>query len=218
MEDTNPSAASEKCPYCGKQYFRDVPQKCSCGYYFNKEMYKQDGEVQQPYDNPYYGVKGWLLLLCLSMMIFSPLYTLYTIGVTYPEISPFFETFPGLAQIVVADLIMSAGLMIFSIYAGLALWNIKPGAVKTAKSYLLIAFFYAILASFLPYASDLPETAKDAMMPETVKGILRALVYSGVWYWFLNVSKRVKATYGLNGMSRLRKERLFSKPNSPKLK
>jgi hypothetical protein len=39
------------------------------------------------------------------------------------------------------------------------------------------------------------------MIPEVAKVAIQSLLYFGTWYWYLNVSKRVKATYQLNPIS-----------------
>jgi len=195
MENSTLQQTQVKCPHCGKDYFSKQPTRCTCGYYFDKNRYKEEGETEQTYENQHYGVKGWLLLFCLSLTIFSPLYTLYNLGVSYEASSTLFNRYPDLQNVFIIDLILSLGLTAFSIYAGRALWNIKPGAVKIAKTYLLVFLGYVIIASILPFKAGLPASANDIMMEEVIIGAIRSVFYVVIWYWFLNVSKRVKATY-----------------------
>jgi hypothetical protein len=195
METSELAQNPTKCPYCGKDYLHAPPVRCVCGYYFNKDSYEEEKETVPAYDTQHYGVKGWLLLFCLSLTVFSPLLTLYNLGTAYEETSYFFNRYPGLQNIFYIDLILSIALTAFSIYAGIALWNIKPGAVKIAKSYLLTFLTYTIVASFLPFQAGLPDSVNDAMMQEIIVGSLRAVFYVVIWFWFLNVSVRVKATY-----------------------
>lgn len=143
----------------------------------------------------YQSVGGWLLLLCLALTIISPLRSLYNLVTAYSETLPFFDEFPGLEVLLYLDGGLSIILMILSIRAGIALWTIKPGAVKMAKNYLLIFLGYSVIAIFLPFLAGLPPEANEAMIPEVVKGAFQSLIYFGVWYSYLNVSKRVKATY-----------------------
>jgi ABC-type spermidine/putrescine transport system permease subunit I len=90
--------------------------------------------------------------------------------------------------------------MTFSIYAGISLWRVKPGAVSLAKKYFLTVLAYAVIAAFLPFLAGLPAAANSAMIPDVAKDTIRLLVYAAVWYSYLNKSVRVKATYGpLNG-------------------
>jgi len=143
----------------------------------------------------YKGVGGWLLLLCFALTINSPLRTLYNLSTSYYETSLYFEEFPGLQNLLYIDGFLSVLLMVFSIRAGIALWSIKPGAVKIAKNYFLIFLGYSVIAVFLPFTAGLPSEANDAMIPEVAKGTIQSLFFFGIWYSYLNVSKRVKATY-----------------------
>jgi hypothetical protein len=143
----------------------------------------------------YQSVGGWLLLLCIGLTIGSPLRTLYNLISSYNEIHQLFDIFPGLKNLLYVDGLLSIILMALSIRAGIALWSIKPGAVKIAKNYLLIFLGYSLLSVFLPFTAGLPSEANDVMMAEVVKGLIQSLVFFGVWYSYLNVSERVKATY-----------------------
>ena len=142
-----------------------------------------------------YGVRGWLLLLCFALTIGSPLRTLYNFITSYNETVALFDLFPGLKNLFYIDGCLSAVLMILSIRAGIALWTIKEGAVKTAKNYLLIFLGYSVIAIFLPFVAGLPSEANDVMIPEVIKSTVQSLVFFGIWYSYLNTSKRVKATY-----------------------
>lgn len=144
----------------------------------------------------YNDVGGWLLLLCLSLTVFSPLLTIYNLSDTYDQIHLLFDQYPGLEDIYYIDLALSVALTLLSIRAGAALWRVVPGAVKMVKNYLLMFLGYSIIAAFLPFMAGLPQEANDAMIPEVVLGTVQSLIYFGVWYSYLNVSKRVKATYG----------------------
>jgi len=105
------------------------------------------------------------------------------------------DQFPGIKMLLYTDGILSTILMILSIRAGIALWSIKPDAVKTAKNYLLIFLGYSVISIFLPFMAGLPPDVNDAMIPEVVKGGLQSLVFLGYGIPIFNVSKRVKATY-----------------------
>jgi hypothetical protein len=146
-------------------------------------------------DERYRGVGGWLLVLCVILTIISPLTSLFALGTGFAETAPAFAMFPGLRIIMVIDLVLSLGVVAFSIYAGIGLWTIRPGAVRTAKAYLITFLLYHGIASVLPFLAGLPPEANEAMMKEVFKSVFRALIFFGVWFSYLNVSKRVKATY-----------------------
>ena len=81
------------------------------------------------------GVEGWLLFLCLVLVVFAPLADSYhIIFSTVPRLvnAPTFRTM-FLLSVYSATF---AGLGIFSVIAGVRLWLIKPGAIKLARRYL----------------------------------------------------------------------------------
>jgi hypothetical protein len=143
----------------------------------------------------YNSVGGWLSLLCFALTIGSPVRTLYNLITSYNETSQYFDQIPGLESLFYIDGFLSVSLMVFSIRAGYVLWSIKPQAVKIAKNYFLLFLGYSVIAIFLPFTVGLPSEAYDAMIPEVAIGTIQSLFYFGIWYGYLKVSKRVKATY-----------------------
>jgi len=152
-------------------------------------------DFNNEYLGKYKSVGGWLLLLCFALTIGGPLRTIYNLITSYNETSPYFDQFPGLLNLLYFDGFLSLALMVLSIRAGIALWRIKPGAVIIAKNYLSIFLGYSIIAVFIPFTLGLPSEANEAMIPEVTKTAIQSMFYFGIWYWYLNVSKRVKATY-----------------------
>ena len=135
------------------------------------------------------------MLFCLGLTVLGPLFTLYSLATGYSQSSPYFDQFPGLRVMTVIDTLLSVGLMAFSIYAGVGLWSIRPGAVQLAKRYLLCLLAYVAVSAILPFTAGLPSQSNDAMIEEVVKNTVRSVVYFAVWYSYLNKSKRVRATY-----------------------
>jgi len=150
-----------------------------------------------PAESRYKGVGGWLLLFCLGLTVFSPLITLGSLAAAYGESSKYFHQFPGLLVIAVIDTFLSVGLAAFSVYAGIGLWTIRPGAVQMAKRYLLFFLGYLAIAAILPFMAGLPSAAHEAMFAEVARGTFRGVIYFAIWYSYLNKSKRVSATYHL---------------------
>src|SRR5262249_20060246 len=103
------------------------------GYDISQEGNEAADTGPAPAEPRYKGVRGWLLLLCLGLTVFTPLFTIGSLATGFSESSKYFDQFPGLLIITVTDTILSLGMMVFSIYAGTGLWSIRPGAVQTAK-------------------------------------------------------------------------------------
>jgi len=172
------------------------------------------GEYGESPDLPYPGVRGWLLFLCVVLTVISPLATFISCMTGYDDVSPYLGQFPGLRLLVLVDAVLSLGLMVFSVYAGTGLWSIRPGAVQTAKRYLLFCLVYAAVAAVLPFMVGLPSTANGAMFGQGVKTIVGSFAYCAIWYSYLSKSKRVRATYPLNGGDSWNWKHLVAGPDS----
>jgi hypothetical protein len=153
-------------------------------------------QPQFQYTQPRYkGVGGWLLLFCLGLTIFAPLITLANLASAFNDASKVASRFPGLMTVITIDALMATAIMAFSIYAGVSLWSIRPGAVKTAKTYLVVFFVYTVLEIPLMLMAGLPSEANEQLLKGSAAGLLRAVLYVGVWFSYLTRSRRVKATY-----------------------
>lgn len=154
------------------------------------------GHVRGKQNEALNGVKGWLLFLCISLTILSPLYTLGQLGVEWRDTEPLFGAFPSLKDAVVFESLCMVGLMAFSIYAGSVLWSVKPGAVKVAKNYFLVLLLYSLVFPFVLSAiADLPSVADNEIAKEGVKNAIRGILAFAIWFTYLNKSRRVRATY-----------------------
>jgi hypothetical protein len=146
----------------------------------------------------YKRVGGWLLFLCLSLTIFSPIMTIRNLVTSYIDTYKYYGNYPALKDIFYLDTIFSVILTFLGIRAGIALWRIKLGAVTIAKNYLYIFIGYVIIAVFLPFMAGLPTESNQAMIPVAIFNFTRALAFTIIWVSYLNISKRVKATYATN--------------------
>ncbi len=143
----------------------------------------------------YKGVKGWLLLLCINLAILDPFAMLFNLVSVNQLTKPHFDKFPALQQMVLIGGAFSLALMVFSIYAGISLWKVLPGAVTTVKKYFYAVFFYSIFSVFLPSLVGLPKDAQGEFSANTALNSLITVLYVAGWYVYLNRSRRVRATY-----------------------
>ena len=143
----------------------------------------------------YRGVRGWLLLLCLSFTILDPLAMILSLFSVANASKPLFDQYPGLLTLVTVSGICRLAVAVFSMYAGIALWRVAPGAVDIARKYLMAVVLYTVFAFFLPAIVGLPQDmAQEIAGSSSIAGML-TILYAVVWYTYLLRSKRVKATY-----------------------
>ncbi len=146
-------------------------------------------------DEQYRGVRGWLLILCLNVGILDPLTMLLTIFLVTNATKPYFGEHPELLRLCLASGICRLALAVFSVYAGMALWKIVPGAVSIAKKYLMAVVLYSVVASLLPVIAGVPQESYQEFAGQTLFNSLLTMSYAIAWYLYLQRSKRVKATY-----------------------
>jgi len=127
-------------------------------------------------------VRGWLLLLCILLLLWQPLNLSLTTAGTLEGLS---RRGPGLAAILVARL-FSASL---GIAAGLSLMQRKPGAVSIAKASLIFSAAVDVVTYATPwYPNNRPPG--DATMI-----LIASLAYYALWLAYLARSRRVIAIF-----------------------
>ena len=141
------------------------------------------------------GVGGWLILFAISLVLLNPIVALISLMRGYEDVSKSFEQYPGLMVVTWIDTLASSLLIAYSIFAGVCLLAVRPGAVQVSKFFLVANLFYSVLAAIIPFLAGLPPTANGAMLAEGIKNIIRALIYFFIWNSYLKQSKRVQATY-----------------------
>lgn len=143
------------------------------------------------------GIRGWLLLLCLSLTVFDPLAMLLNIFVVTNLAKTEFENHPELMRLILINGGCSIGLAVFSIYAGVSLWKTLPNGVRLAKKYLLTACLYSIFGLVLPSLVGVAADFQKQIIGGSVVNSAVTVAYLGCWYQYLKRSRRVKTTFGL---------------------
>jgi len=179
-----------KCPLCQK--YIDItfnPETCpQCGGNLTSQNLKPEARGQ------YYGVGGWLLLLCIGMTILGPFLSLMAIAREVTESNKISAYIPEIETAVKIEAAFTIILISLSIYAGISLWAIRPKAVLKAKLYLILLPILSILSIFLT-ESVLPQSVKDAFIRESIYPLIRTVLYAVFWFLYLSNSQRVAETY-----------------------
>jgi hypothetical protein len=129
-------------------------------------------------------IRGWLLVLCVLLLVWQPFSLAVTTAGTLGGLS---LRGSGLAVVLVARL-FAAGL---GIAAGLSLFQRQPGAVSIAKASLVFSAAVDVFVYATPfYPNNRPPG--DALIV-----LIVSLIYYSVWLTYLARSKRVRATFTL---------------------
>jgi hypothetical protein len=121
-------------------------------------------------------------VLAVLLLIWQPLSLATTMSGLVDELS---TRGAGLGVVLLVKL-LAAGL---GIAAGLALFQVKPGAVSLAKASLILSAAVDVLVYVTPW-SPRNRPPGDAMII-----LIASLLYYAAWYVYLARSKRVRATY-----------------------
>jgi hypothetical protein len=127
-------------------------------------------------------VHGWLLVLCVLLLVWQPL----NLGVTMAgQVGVVSLRGPGLAVILLARL-LAAGL---GIAAGLSLFQVRPGAVTIARASLVFSAIVDVIVYATPYSPNNRPPGDATII------LAASLVYYGAWFGYLKRSRRVKSTF-----------------------
>ena len=158
--------------------------------------------------HPYYGVGGWLAIFIFSIVFVGPAYHVLHAVQHYAD---------NMELIASSDHPYSLYLFYFGqtatrfavygygMFAGIQLWRIRPNAVQHAKQFLIILlglpvadFVMGINWFTLIFSEEGRTIALSSSLDRTVRAIVRAAIYSAVWYAYLSRSERIQVTYSKN--------------------
>ena len=141
------------------------------------------------------GVRGWLLVLCLYLMVLVPLLALLGLVGAWQGASKA----ASLQNALIFEALFEFGLAAFAFYAGFALYQRKAGATSIAKIYFItmltlgVLVLGIVLLGLVSQFSD-PALARQLRGPALVAA-LRQILLSGLWLFYLERSARIRATY-----------------------
>ncbi len=141
------------------------------------------------------GVRGWLLLLCLNLAVFDPSAVLVNLFMATNSTGSDFENHPELFRLTLIGGVPRIALMVFSLYAGLCLWKMVPGAVAVARRYLVCLFFFTVFSLFLPNIVGVTDKLYPGFSTINNLNVVVTMAHVAAWYLYLGMSKRVRATY-----------------------
>jgi hypothetical protein len=129
------------------------------------------------------GVRGWLLLLCLLLLVWQPLSLGIVASATLGRLPlrglPFAMTLLGR--------LLAAAL---GIAAGLAIIARRPAAIALARGALIAS------AGMDAFVYSTPYFPNNRPPQDTTIALFASLAYSTIWLIYLARSKRVRNTFG----------------------
>jgi hypothetical protein len=148
-----------------------------------------------PPESPYRGYNGWLAFFGGVQLFVQPVLAIIFLIIGGAAISDASSRYPGFVVIYCLEAVGNLGVVGLGMHAALRLRGIRRGAVRMTRIYLFAALGWSILAFVLPYLGDIPDSSREAMLLENLKGFVRTVIPFAIWFTYFGVSKRVKATY-----------------------
>ena len=164
------------------------------------------------------GVRGWLLLLCLNLLILIPAFSLYQINCNLdflflPQYRILlFVWSKSYYYFSIVNIFVMLFITAYSFYSGLQLWTIKAGAIRTAKTFLIVQLSLTLVMLALLQITMLQLGGNRNMAVFIIEQLVPPVLYFSVWYAYLGKSRRVDLTYaGLQAEPRPRAEENYSR-------
>ena len=131
---------------------------------------------------PRSGVGGWLLVLCLLLLVWQPVSIALVASSALDALA-----IRGLPMALI--LVMRLAVAAVGIAAGLALVKRRPGAVILARAALVLSAVADLIVYTTPY---FPNNRPPGTTPFYIAA---SIAYSAVWIAYLSRSTRVRETY-----------------------
>lgn len=138
------------------------------------------------------GVGGWLLLLCLILIIYPAMSFYRILSHTIPTLIAAHGV--GRTLLLSVYCLLFSGIAILSFVTGVRLWLVKPNAVAFAQRYLL-TYLIANAAYFVFWIAVMRPTQQVSYAQMAWYHIVGPAASVFLWYTYLEHSKRVRCTY-----------------------
>jgi hypothetical protein len=129
------------------------------------------------------GVGGWLLVLCLLLLVWQPL----SLGLVASSV---LDALPVRGLPLALVLFLRLTVVAFGIAAGLTLLTRRPAAVPLAKASLAASAATDLFVYTTPYFPN------NRPPGDTIVVVIVAMVYYAIWFGYLVRSQRVRNTFG----------------------
>ena len=145
-----------------------------------------------------YGVGGWLLLLCLSLIVLFPGSMLFDLSLGwYHGLNGYFSALPSYRNFYMVDTPLKIVLIGMSILAGWFIINRQHSGLAMAKAFVIANVLIRFVNLVMPTLFSVQGEVKRILEIDAAIHLMIALFTCAVVYAYLLFSKRVKYTVTL---------------------
>jgi hypothetical protein len=142
------------------------------------------------------GVGGWLMFFIVCLTIIGPLIALFTVVILLMGAGANVNSDSTLASLFAVFALLIIPYTVWGMFIGIALWKIRPGAVRQAKQYLIWGSIpFAFLFNLLPFMVLPPWHRGAQLAPSAFTSIAISVALALAWNSYLTKSRRVAITY-----------------------
>lgn len=148
-------------------------------------------------DLPPSGYGGWLAVLGTFQLLVLPILVVIALMTTAASIDVRLDyPTPAASFIWFVEAVGQTIVVAFGIYAAIRLRDVHLRALEMNERFLVAALLWSAICNVLPFAADIPDDRRDAMVIPSMVNFALIVSYALIWFWYVKLSKRVKATYG----------------------
>jgi hypothetical protein len=146
---------------------------------------------------PLFGIRGWLMFFCIVIVVVAPVQSTYALVKALVGVSHVHWHLNTLIVLGLTELVAGALVTAYGVYAGVRLLWIRPDAVRTARRFLVLRLALTLLSAVVPFLV-VRSLSTRALLDLVGKPTVQGLIFVAIWYSYLELSKRVRQTYGLD--------------------
>ena len=148
------------------------------------------------------GVGGWLLVFILTLVLFGPVARILHFKSGYHHNIELFSRsehaylqygFYGIEEL------LGFAISGYGIFAGIQLWKKNPAGIEKAKRFMIAFLMFSVIDLAMGVNWVVLMGHKGSVSRfiswQTVKPLLNSIVYTLIWYSYLEKSNRVLMTY-----------------------
>jgi hypothetical protein len=143
-------------------------------------------------------IGGWLLFFCVSLIVLSPVFSIWQMVTNWQASESFFSIYPTIEIAVVLENLWVVGLLVYGVLVGLDIRRGNHRGRAKARGYLRgrLFGFIGIEIMVLLVASDTPSSLYSTLVVAVIGTCIREVIVFSIWWAYFKNSKRVRDTYG----------------------
>jgi hypothetical protein len=140
-------------------------------------------------------IRGFLLVFIVLLVVINPILSIKSLCAVLVISGPYLTEYSAIKLIVIIKFCFTIGIIIFGIYIGIILWQVRLNAVKKTKFFLLTILIFTIIGNIVPFVHDWPINIHTLLTTFALKNIITNSVFVFGSYLYFVKSERIRKLY-----------------------